>query len=51
VVVVADASNVGRATVARICEVAAVDELIIDNAADPAILDSLRVEGASMTVV
>ena len=51
VAVVADASKVGRATLARICEPSAVDELITDDAADPEILDALRGQGVSVTVV
>jgi DeoR family transcriptional regulator of aga operon len=51
VVVVADASKIGRATLARICEPSAVHELITDDAADAAVLDALRAEGVSVTVV
>jgi DeoR family transcriptional regulator, aga operon transcriptional repressor len=51
VVVVADASKIGRATVARICDASAVHELITDDAADSAVLDALRAAGVGVTVV
>jgi DeoR family transcriptional regulator, aga operon transcriptional repressor len=50
-VVVADASKIGRATVARICDASAVHELITDDAADSAVLDALRAAGVGVTVV
>lgn len=50
VVVVADGTKVGRATLARIAGLDAVDELVTDAAADPAELDALRAAGVTVTV-
>lgn len=45
VVVVADASKVGRATFARICALDHVDDLITDSRADPVVLADLTAAG------
>ena len=51
VVVVADSSKIGLVAFAQICEVGAVDELITDRAADPAILAGLTEAGVKVTTV
>jgi DeoR family transcriptional regulator, aga operon transcriptional repressor len=51
VVVVCDASKIGRAALAVICPARDVDELITDSAADPAELDLLRAAGVNVNVV
>jgi DeoR family transcriptional regulator of aga operon len=51
VVVVADWSKIGRVTLARICEVDQVDELVTDTAADPQVLAELRERGIRVTAV
>jgi DeoR family transcriptional regulator of aga operon len=49
VVVVADASKVGKVAFARICEPSAVDELITDDTADQAAVAALREAGITVT--
>jgi DeoR family transcriptional regulator, aga operon transcriptional repressor len=51
VVVVCDASKIGRAALAVICPARDVDELITDGEADPAELDGLRAAGVNVIVV
>jgi DeoR family transcriptional regulator of aga operon len=51
VVVVCDASKIGRAALAVICPADAVDELITDGAADRSELDGLRAAAIDVTVV
>lgn len=51
VIVVADASKVGRVVFASICPLSSVDELITDSTADPAQLESLGAAGLKITVV
>jgi DeoR family transcriptional regulator, aga operon transcriptional repressor len=51
VVVVADASKIGRVTLARICEAGQVDELVTDAGADPDVLAELRAQGIRVTAV
>jgi DeoR family transcriptional regulator, aga operon transcriptional repressor len=51
VVVVCDASKIGRAALAVICPPGAVDELITDGAADPVELAGLRAAAIDVTVV
>jgi DeoR family transcriptional regulator of aga operon len=51
VVVVADASKLGRVAFASICPLAAVDELITDAGADLVALRRLRATGLEVTVV
>jgi DeoR family transcriptional regulator of aga operon len=51
VVVVCDASKIGRAALAVICPPRDVDELITDGEADPAELDGLRAAGVNVLVV
>ncbi len=48
VIVVADATKVGRAELARICPVEAIDELVTDRAADPTTLAALRAAGTTV---
>jgi DeoR family transcriptional regulator of aga operon len=50
-VVVADSSKIGRTAFARIVDVTRVDELITDNAADPAELARLREARVTVTAV
>lgn len=50
VVVVADGTKVGRATLARIADLDRVDELVTDAAADAGELDALRAAGVRVTV-
>ena len=51
VIVVADGSKVGRAQLARICPVDAVQDLVTDASADPAAVDALRAAGTTVHVV
>jgi DeoR family transcriptional regulator of aga operon len=51
VVVVTDSSKLGRAAFARICPIAAVDELITDAAAPSATVEALTSAGVAVTVV
>jgi DeoR family transcriptional regulator of aga operon len=51
VVVVCDASKIGRTALAMICRPGDVDELITDSAADPEGLDELRAAGVHVTTV
>jgi DeoR family transcriptional regulator, aga operon transcriptional repressor len=51
VVVVADASKVGRVAFARICPARDVDELITDTNADPAALGALAAQGVRVVTV
>lgn len=51
VVVVADASKVGRVAFARICPAREVDELITDTGADPAALAALTAQGVRVVTV
>jgi DeoR family transcriptional regulator of aga operon len=51
VIVVCDASKIGRAALAVICSPREVDELITDDAADEAVLDELRAAGVHVIVV
>jgi DeoR family transcriptional regulator of aga operon len=51
VVAVADSTKLGKVTFAPICGLAAVDELITDSAADPALVDRLRESGLRVTTV
>jgi DeoR family transcriptional regulator of aga operon len=51
VVVVCDASKIGRSALAVICEARDVDELITDSTADPAALDALRAAGMRVITV
>jgi DeoR family transcriptional regulator of aga operon len=51
VIVVADASKLGRVVFASICPLSSVDELITDTAADPAQIESLRAAGLRVAVV
>ncbi len=50
VIVVADGSKVGRAELARICPIDAIDELVTDEDADPAAVGSLRAAGTPVHV-
>ena len=51
VIVVADASKLGRVVFASICPVSVVSELITDDHADPAEVQRLRAAGLTVTVV
>jgi DeoR family transcriptional regulator of aga operon len=51
VVVVADSSKIGKVAFARICEVAAVSELITDEAADADAVRALTEAGVKVTRV
>jgi DeoR family transcriptional regulator of aga operon len=51
VVVVCDASKIGRSALAVICQAREVDELITDATADPAALDELRAAGMHVITV
>lgn len=51
VIVVADASKLGKVVFARICSLSAADELITDTGADHEQLESLRSAGLKVTVV
>ena len=51
VVLVADSSKIGKVAFARICEAAAVDELISDTGADPAAVKALSDSGVHVTLV
>jgi DeoR family transcriptional regulator of aga operon len=51
VVVVCDASKIGRSALAVICQPGDVDELITDAAADAATLEELRAAGVDVTTV
>jgi DeoR family transcriptional regulator, aga operon transcriptional repressor len=50
VVVVADGTKVGRVTLARMADLAAVDELITDDSADGAQVDALRAAGVKVSI-
>lgn len=50
-IVVADGSKVGKVTLARVCGTAAVDVLVTDEGADPAVLSALREGGVEVEVV
>lgn len=50
-IVVADGSKVGRVLLARIAGLDEVDELITDDSADPAALETVRATGVDVTVV
>jgi DeoR family transcriptional regulator of aga operon len=50
-IVVADGSKLGKVAFARICELGEIDELITDEAADPARLGDLRDAGLAVTIV
>ncbi|MEV1286132.1 DeoR/GlpR family DNA-binding transcription regulator [Micromonospora sp. NPDC049679] len=50
-IVVADSSKLGRVVFASICALSAVTELITDDAADPAHVESLRAAGLKVTTV
>src|SRR5947209_3409759 len=51
VVVVADSSKLGHIAFARICEVSQADELITDDAADPAAVAAVQEAGVRVTIV
>ncbi|MEX0650852.1 MAG: alkaline phosphatase, partial [Actinomycetota bacterium] len=51
VIVVADSSKLGLVAFARICPLSAVDELITDDAADPATISAIRDAGITVTTV
>ena len=51
VIVVADSSKIGQVAFARICELDEVDELITDDAADPAQIEAIRAAGVAVTLV
>ena len=51
VIVVADSSKVGKAALSRICRLSDVDELITDEAADPAEVAALQESGLTVTMV
>jgi DeoR family transcriptional regulator of aga operon len=51
VIVVADSSKVGKAALAQICPLSAVDELITDERADPSEVAALRESGLAVTIV
>ena len=51
VVIVADSSKIGKVAFARICEAAAIDELITDNAADETTVKALSDSGVRVTIV
>jgi DeoR family transcriptional regulator of aga operon len=51
VIVIADSSKVGQVAFARICELAAVDEVITDRGADPREVTALRDCGVEITLV
>jgi len=51
VVVVADATKLGRVAFASICGLAEVGELITDSAGDPVQLERLRSAGLACTTV
>ena len=51
VVVVVDGSKLGRVAFVEICPVAAVNELVTDDEADPTELDRIREAGVTVTVV
>lgn len=50
-IVVADARKIGRLTLARVADAAAIDDLVTDDAADPAELDRLRSKGVTLHLV
>jgi DeoR family transcriptional regulator of aga operon len=50
VVVIADASKIGRSTFARICDISDVDELVTDGSADPAEVAALEQAGLRVTL-
>ncbi|MDX6326430.1 MAG: DeoR family transcriptional regulator, aga operon transcriptional repressor [Nocardioidaceae bacterium] len=50
VVVVADGTKVGRVTLARMADLAKVDELFTDDSADGAQIDSLRAAGVKVSI-
>jgi DeoR family transcriptional regulator of aga operon len=50
-VVVADSSKIGKVAFARICEAAAIDELITDSAADDTAVKALSDAGVRVTIV
>jgi len=49
VVVVADSSKLGHSAFAHICDLSEVDDLITDEAADPAVLKELKEAGVAVT--
>jgi DeoR family transcriptional regulator of aga operon len=49
--VVADARKIGRLTLARVADATAIDDLVTDDAADPAELDRLRDKGITLHIV
>ena len=51
VVVVADASKIGRVAFARICQIDRVDELITDSGADPEAVAAFTEAGVQVTMV
>ncbi|MGI8571789.1 MAG: DeoR/GlpR family DNA-binding transcription regulator [Solirubrobacteraceae bacterium] len=51
VIVVADSSKIGKVAFARICDLAGVDELIIDSTADREALAEIEAAGVVVTVV
>ena len=51
VVVVADASKLGRQAFARICEIERIDAVITGNEADPATVAELRSAGVDVQLV
>lgn len=50
VVIVADATKLGRVTLGRVCALDAVDALVTDAEADPAVVDELRAAGVAVEV-
>lgn len=51
VIVAADGSKIGTVTLARMCSISAVDELVTDDSADPAAVEELRGRGVTVHVV
>ncbi|WP_116998946.1 DeoR/GlpR family DNA-binding transcription regulator [Desertimonas flava] len=48
VIVVADASKLGRRVFARVCDVASIDIVVTDRTADPVVVDELRAAGVDV---
>ncbi|MCW4457711.1 DeoR/GlpR family DNA-binding transcription regulator [Microbacterium sp. MPKO10] len=48
VIVTADASKLGRVTMGHVAELARVDTIVTDAAADPRVIDNLRAAGAAL---
>jgi len=51
VIVVADGSKIGRATLAKMADISEVDDLVTDSSADPHALELIAAAGVTVHVV